>query len=45
MGRDAVTTFGAGGTAEQRDTYDVDGNGTFETERITAARNASARAL
>ena len=41
MGRDAVTTFGAGGAAEQRDTYDVDGNGTFETERITAARNAA----
>ena len=41
MGRDAVTTFGAGGTAQQRDTYDVDGDGVFETERITAARTAS----
>ena len=41
MGRDAVTIFGAGGTALQRDTFDVDGDGTFETERITAARNAS----
>ena len=41
MGRDAVTIFGAGGAAEQRDIFDVDGNGTFETERITAARNAA----
>jgi hypothetical protein len=41
MGRDAVTTFGAGGTAQERNTYDLDGDGVFETERITAARNAS----
>ena len=41
MGRDAVTTFGAGGTATQRDTFDVDGDGIFETERVTAARTAS----
>ena len=41
MGRDAVTIFGAGGAAAQRDTFDVDGNGTFETERLTPARNAS----
>jgi hypothetical protein len=40
MGRDAVTTFGAGGTATQRDTYDLDANGTFETERLTPARTA-----
>jgi hypothetical protein len=41
MGRDAVTTFGAGGAAAQRDTYDLDGDGVFETERSTPARNAS----
>jgi hypothetical protein len=41
MGRDAVTTFGAGGAAEQRNTFDVDGDGVFETERIAPARNAS----
>jgi hypothetical protein len=41
MGRDAVTTFGAGGTANQRDTYDNDGDGVFETERTVIARSAS----
>jgi hypothetical protein len=41
MGRDAVTTFGAGGTAEQRDTFDIDGDGVFETVRVTPARSAS----
>jgi hypothetical protein len=41
MGRDAVTTFGAGGAAQQRDTYDVDSDGVFETERVTPARSAS----
>jgi hypothetical protein len=41
MGRDAVTTFGADAAAQQRDTYDNDLNGTFETERLTAARSAS----
>jgi hypothetical protein len=41
MGRDAVTTFGADAAAEQRDTYDNDGNGVFETERVTAARSVS----
>jgi hypothetical protein len=40
MGRDAVTTFGAGGTATQRDVYDLNADGVFETERITPARTA-----
>jgi hypothetical protein len=41
MGRDAVTLFGAGDVAEARNLYDLDGNGTFETERITPARSAT----
>jgi len=41
MGRDAVTTFGAGGAAQERNTYDVDGDGVFETERLTPARSAN----
>ena len=40
MGRDAVTTFGAGGTAQERNLFDVNGDGVFETERITPARTA-----
>lgn len=40
MGRDAVTLFGAGDTARQVDTYDVDGDGVFETERVTLPRTA-----
>ncbi|MEZ5283712.1 MAG: hypothetical protein R2712_02655 [Vicinamibacterales bacterium] len=41
MGRDGVTTFGSAGAAEQVDTYDVDGDGVFETVRLTPARSAS----
>jgi Carboxypeptidase regulatory-like domain/TonB dependent receptor-like, beta-barrel len=41
MGRDAVTTFGAAGAAALRDTYDLDSDGVFETERVTPARTAS----
>jgi hypothetical protein len=41
MGRDAVTLFGAGDVAETRNTYDLDGDGTFETVRITPARSAT----
>jgi hypothetical protein len=41
MGRDAVTLFGAGDVAETRDLYDVDLDGTFETQRVTAARTAT----
>jgi hypothetical protein len=41
MGRDAVTLFGAGGRAEQRDLYDNDGDGTFETPIVDAARTAT----
>jgi len=41
MGRDAITLFGANEAAGQRDEYDFDGNGTFESVVDTAARSAS----
>ncbi len=41
MGRDAVTTFGATEAATQRDEYDLDANGSFESVVTTAARSAS----
>lgn len=41
MGRDAVTTFGAGDTATQRDEYDNDGDGRFETIVVNPARTAT----
>ena len=41
MGRDAITTFGANEAAGQRDLYDADGDGRFETEVNAAARTAS----
>ena len=41
MGRDAVTLFGAGGAAGFNDTYDLDGNGTFETSIPNPARTGS----
>ena len=41
MGRDAVTLFGATGAVGILDTYDVDGNGSFETSINTPARTGS----
>ena len=41
MGRDAVTIFGANEAAGQRDEYDFDGDGTFESVVPTPARSAS----
>lgn len=41
MGRDAVTTFGANEAASQRDEYDLDSNGSFETVVTSPARTAS----
>jgi hypothetical protein len=41
MGRDAVTLFGATEAAEQRDLYDLDGDGTLETPELTPARSAT----
>ncbi|MGH9349884.1 MAG: TonB-dependent receptor domain-containing protein, partial [Vicinamibacterales bacterium] len=41
MGRDAVTIFGANEAASQRDEYDLDANGTFETVVPLPARSAS----
>jgi hypothetical protein len=41
MGRDAVTIFGANEAAGQRDDYDLDANGSFETVVTTPARSAS----
>jgi hypothetical protein len=41
MGRDGVTLFGGGDVAGQRDLYDNDLDGTFETERISPARTAT----
>ncbi|MBA3269943.1 MAG: TonB-dependent receptor [Acidobacteria bacterium] len=41
MGRDAITLFGANEAAAQRDEYDADGDGRFETVVNAAARNAS----
>ncbi len=41
MGRDAVTLFGAGGAAGIIDSYDLDSNGTFETNIPTLARTGS----
>jgi hypothetical protein len=41
MGRDQVTLFGGGDQAETRNLYDNDGDGTFETVRVTPASTAS----
>ncbi len=41
MGRDAVTLFGAGGRAGFVDTYDLDGDGAFETRFDDPARTGS----
>jgi hypothetical protein len=41
MGRDAITLFGANEAAGQRDEYDLDANGSFETVVNTAARSAA----
>lgn len=41
MGRDAITLFGANEAAGQRDEYDADGDGRFETVVTAAARTAS----
>jgi hypothetical protein len=41
MGRDAVTTFGAAGRAGFTDTYDLDGDGIFETSFADPARSGS----
>jgi Carboxypeptidase regulatory-like domain/TonB dependent receptor len=41
MGRDAVTLFGAAGRAGFLDTYDRDGDGTFETQFDDPARTGS----
>lgn len=41
MGRDGVTTFGAGAVAATIDRYDMDGDGNFETALTTAARSAT----
>jgi len=41
MGRDQVTLFGGSGRAGFLDTYDLDGNGTFETEFPDPARTGS----
>jgi hypothetical protein len=41
MGRDAITLFGASEAAGQRDEYDVDGDGRFETVVPSAARSAT----
>ena len=41
MGRDAITLFGANEAAGQRDDYDFNGDGVFETSTTTAARSAS----
>ena len=41
MGRDAVTLFGAGGRAGFVDTYDLDGDGVFETRFEDPARTGS----
>lgn len=41
MGRDAVTLFGAADVAEQRDLYDLDLDGSFETTQLSPARTAS----
>jgi len=41
MGRDAVTLFGAGGRAGFVDTYDLDGDGVFETRFDDPARTGS----
>ncbi|HXG88472.1 MAG TPA: TonB-dependent receptor [Vicinamibacterales bacterium] len=41
MGRDAITLFGATEAAAQRNEYDADGDGRFETVVDDAARNAS----
>ncbi len=41
MGRDAITLFGANEAAGQRDEYDADGDGRFETVVTAAPRTAS----
>lgn len=41
MGRDAITLFGANEAAGQRDEYDADGDGRFETVVNVAPRTAS----
>lgn len=41
MGRDAITLFGASEAAGQRDEYDFDGDGRFESIVSTPARTAS----
>jgi len=41
MGRDAVTLFGSAGAAAFRDTYDLDGDGVFETTFLTPGRTGS----
>jgi hypothetical protein len=41
MGRDAITLFGANEAAEDRNEYDFDGNGVFESVVVTPARSAS----
>jgi Carboxypeptidase regulatory-like domain len=41
MGRDAVTLFGSGAAATFTDTYDLDGDGTFETSLVTPGRTGS----
>lgn len=44
-GRDPVAAFGGSDAAAFLDTYDTAGNGTFTTQRITAARSAGVSAL
>jgi Carboxypeptidase regulatory-like domain len=41
MGRDAITTFGADGTAAERNEYDFDGDGRFETVNLAPARTVT----
>jgi len=41
MGRDAIALFGANEAAGQRDEYDANGDGIFESVVTTAARSAS----
>jgi hypothetical protein len=41
MGRDAITTFGAGNVAGTLDEYDLDGDGRLETSQRTIARTAT----
>ncbi len=44
-GRDPITTFGPTSRRLQRDIYDADGDGVFETEVITPAATAAINAL